>query len=401
MFSFSVAGVPKGVKLSYLLSVFTDEKKLSNVSVPVKKDGKEISRVTRQLNDLTSQEFSDHCFKSFLMPRTTEDMFYSDYLLKFPPNDEKLVDYAQVYLTFELSNNFLTTMNTLRDHFNNQPDIYVSMENVTHKTPTKPIPPAVLATLATHKCKKCLKKSNGNENVSLPLVSPVSDCTTPAGTAGKAHDWMPISPPASKAGCTSHQCKRCLKKTDETATIVSPLVAPDSPCVAPGGGGAHDWGEETSPASDTMFSIEGFKDRIKRIHHVVVVMSPWNNMGFLQRTALLFEIYCAARQNKENNCAFDIALSWYDKKRLIDFYRKGGTVAIEDTFKGIDIGSSKCGFQSMRNEIINSLVVSDANIIIKEFLFEHLTKLTGENRHYVYIFLIILSCKPYIQSDIK
>ena len=355
-------GVPKGIKLSYLLSVFTDEKNFPNVST---KDGKESTRITRQLNDLTVTEFLDNCLKT-IMTRTTDDIFYADYLQKFPPNNEKLVDYAEVYITCELANNFMTTMNTLRDHFNNKPDTYIAIERITHRTPTKQETFIIDKTTATHKCKRCLKKTTGYDDASAPLVSPVSSCSSPGGTR---HDWDAINPASITAATTTHQCKKCLKKTSEDDNISPPLVAPDSRCLATGGDGAHEW----VPASQTtVFLIDQFEDRIKRIHHVVVVMSPWNNMGFLQRTALLFEIYCAYK----NNCSFDIALSWYDKKRLIDFFRKSGRAAIETALEGIDIGKSKCGFQSMRNAIVNS-VPSDTNGKIKQFLIDHLTKLSG------------------------
>ena len=39
----------------------------------------------------------------------------------------------------------------------------------------------------------------------------------------------------------THQCKKCLKKTEENANLSeSAWVLPNSECTAPGGG-AHDW----------------------------------------------------------------------------------------------------------------------------------------------------------------
>ena len=59
-----------------------------------------------------------------------------DYLLKFPLNNEKLVDDAEVFITCELASNFLTTMKTLKDHFNNKTDTYVAMEKVADQAVT-------------------------------------------------------------------------------------------------------------------------------------------------------------------------------------------------------------------------------------------------------------------------
>ena len=255
-------------------------------------------------------------------------MFYSDYLLKFPPNNEKLVNYAEAYITCPMASNFLTTMNTMRDHFNNKPDTYVSIEKVTRKTAT------------------------------------------------------------SKTTSATHQCQKCMKNSNEKGDAKSPLVPLDSACSAPGDG-AHRWLPLTSTSIiETIFSIEEFQDRIRRINHVVVVMSPWNNMGFLKRTAVLYEIYLA----KKYACNFDIALSWYDKKRLIDFFRrggKGGKREIEKALEGIDIEKGECNLKPMKESILDAVKddPADANMKIKDVLIEHLTDLTGK--------LINCNCNSY------
>ena len=258
------------------------------------------------------------------MPRFPEEKFFSDYLQQREKYNEKLVNYAEVFLTCELSNNFLSTMNTLREHFNNMPDIYIAIEKITHTTPSA----KKAAVLATHECKRCLQHVSINDGeVSVSLQS-----TCLLSSSDGKHDWVAITSPP--------------------------------------------------PPPETVFLIDEFEDRIKRIHHVVVVMSPWNNMGYLRRTALLFEIYCA----NKHKCDFEIALSWYDKKRLTDFFRKGGEDAIKAALDGIDIGSSLCNFPAMRHAILDAVKDADstgtdirttgANRTIKDSLIEHLKTLT-------------------------
>jgi hypothetical protein len=62
--------------------------------------------------------------------------FYSEYLEKYPQIKDKVVDDAEVYITCELTNNFLETMNTLKDHFSDKPDVFICMDRVTHRTPS-------------------------------------------------------------------------------------------------------------------------------------------------------------------------------------------------------------------------------------------------------------------------
>jgi hypothetical protein len=201
--------------------------------------------------------------------------FYSDYLEMYPPNKEKVVDDAEVYITCELTNNFLETMKTLKDHFIDKPHTSICMDRVTHRTPS------------------------------------------------------------------------------------------------------------TGEGKGSKFLIEKFEERIKQIGHVVVVMSPWNNMGFLRRTALLFEIYCACM----NDCTFDFALSMNDKKKLIECVKKGGEEAIQEALERIDIHASKSSFDDLESRV-KDRVKSDAQVNqkIQKYVSDHLTVITGKSSPPCFIF---------------
>ena len=206
--------------------------------------------------------------------------FYSDYLEKYPPNNEEVVDDAEVYIiTCELTNNFLETMRTLKDHFIDKPHTHICMDRVTHRTPS------------------------------------------------------------------------------------------------------------TGEGVGSTFLIDKFEGTIKQIGHVVVVMSPWNNMGFLRRTALLFEIYCAYTYE----CKFDIALSMDDKKKLIACVKKGGEEAIQEALERIDIHTSESKFKDLKSRVIDK-VKSDAqvNLKIQKYVSDHLTVITGTSFRTVSYSLTIL-----------
>lgn len=330
-------GVPKGIKLSYLLSVFTDENKFADIvefqyfsvgqflntclerlmpvtgkiadcATPTKSQppspvipaladstipnqSQSSSPVIPALADsaIPNQSHSsspvipapaDGAIPNQSQPssQTTSISpltFYSDYLEMYPPNKEKVVDDAEVYITCELTNNFLETMKTLKDHFIDKPHTYICMDRVTHRTPS------------------------------------------------------------------------------------------------------------TGEGKGSKFLIEKFEERIKRIGHVVVVMSPWNNMGFLRRTALLFEIYCACM----NDCKFDIALSMDDKKKLIECVKKGGEEAIQEALERIDIHESKSSFDDLESRV-KDRVKSDAEVNqkIQKYVSDHLTVITGKRSPPYFIF---------------
>jgi hypothetical protein len=84
---------------------------------------------------------------------------------------------------------------------------------------------------------------------------------------------------------------------------------------------------------------------------------------------------------KKYDCSFDIALGWYDKKRLIEFFRRGGECEIEKALKGIDIEKGVCNLPSMKNAILDAVKgdYAGANAMIKEVLITHLTRLTGKS----------------------
>ena len=225
---------------------------------------------------LTVAQFLSNCLNRLMPERVGANVFsgfYSEYLEKYPPIKDKVVDDAEVYITCELTNNFLETMNTLKDHFSDKPDVFICMDRVTHRTPSS------------------------GEGV------------------------------------------------------------------------------------DSVFDIDKFEERIRQIGHVVVVMSPWNNMGFLRRTALLFEIYCAYK----NECKFDIALSMDEKKKLIDCVKKGGEEVIQEALERIDIHTSVSNFKSLEI-LIKEKVKSDelvdksieVNKSIQKYVSDHLTVITGK-----------------------
>jgi hypothetical protein len=98
-------------------------------------------------------------------------------------------------------------------------------------------------------------------------------------------------------------------------------------------------------SSDSVFLIDQFEERIKQVGSVLVVMSPWNNIGFFRRSAVLYEIYCAVK--KENNCKFDIALSLHEKKKLVKAVKNGGVGEIHEALEWISFEKSKSSFRSM------------------------------------------------------
>jgi hypothetical protein len=104
-------------------------------------------------------------------------------------------------------------------------------------------------------------------------------------------------------------------------------------------------------------------------------MSPWNNMGFLRRTALLFEIYCAFK----NECKFDIALSMGDKKKLIDCVKKGGEEAIQEALERIDIHTSVSSFINLATSVKDKLKSDElVNKKLQKYVSDRLTVITGK-----------------------
>ena len=62
------------------------------------------------------------------------NVFLANYLAN--KRGEKLVDDADVYVSCVLTNNFADTINALAAHFRDEPDIYICMDKLTHRTPS-------------------------------------------------------------------------------------------------------------------------------------------------------------------------------------------------------------------------------------------------------------------------
>ena len=115
-----IIGLPRGIKLSYLLKVFLHE---DNLQV----DGFKEKTVEGFVNDLKQQ-----------LPG-----LYSDYLISNPPplqgdsKDSTVVGAGEVHIICDPQDNFLDIMTALKEYFDKKatPDIYVCMDRLTHPTP--------------------------------------------------------------------------------------------------------------------------------------------------------------------------------------------------------------------------------------------------------------------------
>ena len=194
-----------------------------------------------------------------------------------------MVGIAQVYIACEAKNKLYDTMIALKDHFRHSPDIFISMDRVSHLTP-----------------------SRGNR-------------------------------------------------------------------------------------SRSVFLIDQFEERIKQIGNVVVVMSPWNNIGFFRRSAVLYEIYCAVK--KEYNCKFDIALSVHEKKKLVKAVKNGGVGEIHEALEWISFEKSKSKFLSLSALIKEATKPHDiANLAVVNAVRDCLTAKTNfKEKGSIHIFHSALS----------
>ena len=61
-----------------------------------------------------------------------------------------------------------------------------------------------------------------------------------------------------------------------------------------------------------------FKELIKEIGNVVMVLTPWMNPFTLKRTWCLYELYCAV-ELKDHNVKFDIVMCKMEKDQLMEF----------------------------------------------------------------------------------
>ena len=186
--------VTKGIKLSHIIQLFHSLNAMIDERHELRTVGEFIAALNRKLNPNPS-------------PKTPK-ILYVDYLRDHLPS---AVGPCEVYISYEGTGLFCNTIDTLRHHFQRNPDIFVCIDNITHRAPST--------------------------------------------------------------------------------------------------------GDET----DSSLLVDRFEDDIKQIGHVVVVMSPWNNLRIFRHTAMLFEIYCAIKYG----CKFEIALSETDRKELVTAVANG------------------------------------------------------------------------------
>jgi hypothetical protein len=109
--------VLQGIKLSYILKALVVHNSFG----------------IENFNDKSIAEFLDE-LNSKLAGKDKSKIFLADYLAS--RSDEKLVDDADVYVSCALTNNFVDSMKALEIHFRNDPDIYICMDKLTHRTPS-------------------------------------------------------------------------------------------------------------------------------------------------------------------------------------------------------------------------------------------------------------------------
>ena len=192
---------------------------------------------------------------------------YTDYLKRHLPG---VVGPAQVYVSYESSALFYNTLDTLNQHFEKDPDIYVCLDNITHSCP-------------------CKGEGNG-----------------------------------------------------------------------------------------AVFSIDEFEASIKQIGHVVVVMSPWNNLRIFRYTSMLFEIHCAITNN---NCKFEIALHESDRNELHKAVMNGVVDEMMEGLEWIDFERSTSKFPSL-NELVKVAVkpFDTANKLLSDAVRNRLMEQSEKNK---------------------
>ena len=132
------------------------------------------------------------------------------------------------------------------------------------------------------------------------------------------------------------------------------------------------------PIEKEVFYLEIFEERIKQLGYLVVVLSPWNNIGFYRRSAVLFEIYCAVY----HDCKFEIALSSAEKKKLVQRVKNGGAREIQEALEWIDFSKSECRLVPMRNLILKRVVPHDiSNMTIINVVRDCLTAISNSSEN--------------------
>ncbi len=253
----------KGIKLSHMYNVFTKEE-----SFPVD--------LRFGLKDISLADFLKTYLPNLMKSKPRhlkdkEDMSYLEYLEQGYENidTKEYVGDGEVFIACELKNNFIDTMNTLKDHFRRTPDIHVCIDTLTHRLPT-------------------------------------------------------------------------------------------------------------TPADKKKLDINLYENRIKELGYVVVVMSPWNNISFFRRTAVLFELYSAIK----HSCKVDVALSFKEKERLIARVQSGGVKIIQEALEWIDFAKSESKFESLQTLVQKSVKPYDvANLAIINVVRDCLTSISNSSEY--------------------
>eukprot|EP01036_Dinobryon_divergens_P061850 gene61850-biopygen30215 len=108
---------------------------------------------------------------------------------------------------------------------------------------------------------------------------------------------------------------------------------------------------------------ELYEKRIQEIGYVVLVMSPWNNIRFFRRTALLFELYAAIK----HGCKVEVAMGTAEKNTLIGIVKKQGVQEIQQALELIDFEKSESNLpalKTMKDKLKIDKSYDDANLLI-------------------------------------
>ena len=126
------------------------------------------------------------------------------------------------------------------------------------------------------------------------------------------------------------------------------------------------------PIEDGTLDEELYENRIKEIGYVVIVMSPWNNIRFFRRTALLFEVYSAIK----HGCKVEVAMTSAEKKTLICLVRRIGIKGIKHVFELVGFEKSQSALLSMQDikeKVRSDKSFDDANMSIINVVWDCLT----------------------------
>ena len=245
----------KGIKLSYLIEVFHSMSSTIDKKLETRTIAQFTVELKRKLKMVCSDNPGGHThvmgkMSSSDSPEMPDDFLYLEYLETYFP---KVVGSGQVYISYDPKGNFHSTLDTLEQHFESNPHVYVCLDHITHRKPT------------------------------------------------------------------------------------------------------------TGSATGAVFLIDQFEAAIKQIGHVVLVLSPWNNLRIFRRTAMLFEVHCAVT----NDCKFEIALSESDRKELSKAVVNGVVDEMMEGLEWINFERSTSRFHSL-NELVKVAVkpFDIANLVV-------------------------------------